>query len=243
MEINFKNALREVLVHEGGWADHPKDPGGATMKGVTLMTYRRHFGPEKSKDDLRSISEAELEQIYAIGYWDKCKCNSLPMGVDYAVFDAAVNSGPRRAAKWLQAAVGANQDGSIGANTLSKVDTFESITVSDNICDQRLTFLRSLSTWATFGRGWERRVEGVRKTAKKQAEPAETTTPSIDFDIIRLHSSGDWVKKLQHALGITVDGQFGNNTDSALRKWQQEHGLEADGVAGRMTYRVLGLIE
>ncbi len=88
-----------MLKHEGGWADHPKDPGGATMKGVTLATYRRHFGKNKSKRALRNISDDDLGQIYRSGYWDKCRCDRLPSGVDYAVFDAAVNSGPGRSVK------------------------------------------------------------------------------------------------------------------------------------------------
>jgi lysozyme family protein len=78
MKENFNSSLHHVLAHEGGWADHPKDPGGATMKGVTLQVYRNHFGADKTKDDLRNISDAELGQIYRSGYWDKCRCDDLP---------------------------------------------------------------------------------------------------------------------------------------------------------------------
>jgi len=165
MKNNFKSALKHVLVHEGGWADHPKDPGGATMKGVTLATYRRYFSEDKSKDNLHNISAEELEEIYRSGYWNKCRCDKLPPGVDYAVFDAAVNSGPGRGMIWLQAAVGAKQDGGIGPNTLSRVEEQDPLRVTDDMCDRRLTFLRSLSTWPTFGKGWGRRVEGVRTIA------------------------------------------------------------------------------
>jgi lysozyme family protein len=165
MEINFKNSLEHVLVHEGGWSDHPRDPGGATMKGVTLKTYRRYFGKEKSKEDLRNISDEELEQIYRTGYWDKCHCDELPTGVDYAVFDAAVNSGPSRSAKWLQAAVGTGRDGAIGSITLSAVKANNPIQITNEICDRRLAYLQSLDTWPTFGKGWERRVQGVRNYA------------------------------------------------------------------------------
>ncbi len=84
------------------------------MKGVTLATFRRHYGKQKTKKDLRNITTRQLQNIYRKGYWDKCKCDDLPAGVDYAVFDAAVNSGPGRSAKWLQGAVGAKQDGGIG---------------------------------------------------------------------------------------------------------------------------------
>ncbi|SDY77894.1 Glycosyl hydrolase 108 [Nitrosomonas halophila] len=91
MQDNFLNALEHVLAHEGGWADHPRDPGGATMKGVTLAVYQRYFGADKDKAALRAISDAELQHVYRTGYWEKCRCDELPNGVDYAVFDAAVN--------------------------------------------------------------------------------------------------------------------------------------------------------
>ena len=243
MKKNFKRSLKHVLVHEGGWADHPKDPGGATMKGVTLTTFRRHFGKEQSKTALRIITDEQLGQIYRSGYWDKCHCDKLPSGVDYAVFDAAVNSGPGRSAKWLQAAVGAKQDGGIGPRTLAKVKEHDSIQVSDNICDRRLAFLRSLATWPTFGKGWGRRVEGVRATALDMSDVKKPEiTPSVKYNTTRKGSTGLWVRKLQQGLEIHVDGKFGRNTETVLKAWQQEQGLEADGIAGRNTYRALGLL-
>jgi len=247
MKDNFKSSLQQVLVHEGGWADHPKDPGGATMKGVTLITFRRHFGEDKSKDELRSITDEQLNQIYRAGYWDKCHCDELPGGVDYAVFDAAVNSGPGRGAKWLQGTVGADQDGGIGPETLTKVKEHKPVQMIENMCDRRLTFLRSLTNWATFGQGWNRRVEGVRSSALSMAEgdgiSHEASAPTIEYVSVRSGSSGLWVRKLQAAINIPVDGIFGSGTEAALKAWQLENGLEADGIAGRDTYRSLGLIK
>jgi lysozyme family protein len=246
MERNFKNALLHVLVHEGGWANHPMDPGGPTMKGVTLITYRRYFGENKNKADLRNISDGELETIYDSGYWSKCRCSDLPFGIDYAVFDAAVNSGPGRGAKWLQASVGAEQDGSIGPETLSHVSAHDPIEVIEAMCDNRLLFLRSLSTWADFGTGWGRRVNDVRTTATIMAgrlpSGIETATPSGDYVTVKKGSNGSWVIKLQTLLGIQADGIFGKDTDTALKAWQAEHGMEPDGIAGRNTYRAMGLI-
>jgi len=248
MKTNFHNALQKVLVHEGGWADHPIDPGGATMKGITLLTYRRIFGNDKSKDNLRHIENNELELIYRSEYWDKCRCDDLPTGVDYAVFDAAVNSGPRRGVRWLQAAVNANQDGRIGPNTLANVAQHDPIQITNTMCDQRLSFLQSLSTWSTFGSGWRNRVEGVRVAAIAMAGDNivdamdVATVLEVDYDITKKGSDGDWVRRLQQALAIHVDGDFGNNTESALVAWQQQHGLLADGIAGRNTYRSLGLL-
>jgi lysozyme family protein len=209
------------------------------MKGVTLITYRRHFGQDKTVEDLRNIPDVELEQIYRSGYWRKCCCDDLPEGVDYAAFDAAVNSGPGRSARWLQAAVGAKQDGAIGPKTLARVKENDPAEVINAMCDRRLDFLRSLSTWSTFGRGWERRVEGVRTTALGLAG---AIIPSVDYETVRKGSTGPWVRTLQEALGIHVDGIFGSGTEAALKAWQEENGLEPDGIAGRNTYRALGLI-
>jgi len=246
MKINFESALQYVLVHEGGWANHPKDPGGATMKGVTLATYRRHYGQKMSKKDLRNISDAQLEKIYKAGYWSKCKCDELPAGVDYAAFDAAVNSGPGRSAKWLQGAVGAKQDGGIGPKTLARVKQLNPVQVSDDMCDRRLAFLQSLATWSTFGGGWGRRVEGVRIAAHAMAEGDGSLIadipPSVEYETTRKGSNGSWVRKLQEALEIQVDGKFGPATESVLKAWQKSHGLQADGIAGRATYRALGLL-
>ena len=246
MKDNFDTSLKHVLVHEGGFVNHPRDPGGATMKGVTLATFRRHFGASRTVDDLKNISDEQLGQIYRTGYWDKCRCDQLPSGVDYAVFDAAVNSGPGRSAIWLQGAVGAVRDGGIGPNTLTKVATHEPKAVVNDMCDERLAFLRRLPTFSTFGRGWTRRVAGVREFGLELAggafdnEPPDT--PSVDFDLVQRGSTGPWVVKVQEALEITADGDFGPKTEAALKAFQDAHGLEPDGVAGRVTLRALGLL-
>jgi len=240
MKSNFKQAIEHVLVHEGGWANHPRDPGGATMKGVTLATFRRHYGRTKSKTELRNITDDQLEKIYKEGYWDKCSCDKLPKGIDYAVFDAAVNSGPSRSAKWLQYAVGAKQDGGIGPKTLSKVKKYKPVQITNDMCDRRLSFMRSLSTWSTFGVGWARRVESVRSNAISMSQ--DKALESTNFKTVKKGSKGQWVEKLQLALEIHVDGDFGLQTEKTLKKWQKENGLEADGIAGRVTYRSLGLL-
>lgn len=174
---NFASALPEVLSHEGGWADHPRDPGGATQKGVTLATYRR-YRPGATKEQLRNISDAELQRIYRDGYWDKVRGDDLPSGLDFAVFDFAVNSGPGRAAKYLQALVGVAQDGAIGPKTLAAVAAYDPAKLIDRLCDRRMSFLRNLSHWGTFGKGWTRRVEGVRTVAKEMAARGPKPAPA-----------------------------------------------------------------
>lgn len=154
---NFNTCLDLVLVHEGGWADHPKDPGGATMRGVTLATYRR-YKPGATKAQLKAITTDELRRIYRDGYWLPVKGDALPWGVDYATFDFSVNSGPSRSAKHLQKVVGVKQDGVVGPNTLKAVAIADGKTVIQKLCASRMSFLKGLSTFSTFGKGWTRRV-------------------------------------------------------------------------------------
>lgn len=176
MDRNFQRALSLVLKSEGGWSDSPADPGGATMKGVTLATFRRYINPQGSKDDLRHITDAQLAKVYREQYWNAVGGDQLPDGVDYATFDMAVNSGPGRAARYLQSVVHANMDGAIGADTLAAVSKMPAGVVIDRLCDARLAFLQSLGTWGTFGKGWSARVASVRTEALKMT--AQTTQPA-----------------------------------------------------------------
>jgi len=167
MDSNFKQSLKSVLVHEGGWSDHNKDPGGSTMKGVTLTTYRTIYGQDKTKNELKNITDEELHNIYYNNYWLKASCDKLPLGVDYAVFDAAVNSGPRRARRWLQEAAGVSTDGIIGPKTLKAIEQIPEIKLIDTIIDTRLRFMQNLSIWKYFGKGWKKRIDRVRSTSIK----------------------------------------------------------------------------
>lgn len=177
MKSNFDHCLRLVLAHEGRWADHPKDPGGATMKGVTLATYRK-YRPGATKAQLRAISDADLAMIYRDGYWNKVKGDDLPAGLDLVAFDAAVNSGPGRGARWLQEALGVNPDGVIGPKTIAAAKDAHKEAVIDRACSIRLNWLRTLPHWPTFGKGWSRRVEGVRADAKAMAADHVTAPPA-----------------------------------------------------------------
>lgn len=168
---NFDEALKRVLIHEGGYVNHPKDPGGATNKGVTQRVYdgyRDRLGLKRQS--VRMISSNEVADIYKRQYWDAIRGNDLPAGVDYCTFDAAVNSGAAQAAKWLQRAVGATADGQIGEATLEAVRNAVPGKVIDASCDNRLAMLKGLKTWNTFGKGWSRRVADVRKVALDMAD-------------------------------------------------------------------------
>jgi lysozyme family protein len=162
-----------LAVHEGGYVDHPDDPGGRTNKGVTQEVYdayRSSRGLEPAH--VRDITRDEVEEIYRSEYWDAIRADELPAGVAYAVFDAAVNSGPARAARWLQKAVGAKVDGVVGRKTLAKTRAARPEAVIDSVCEKRLRFMRRLKHYDTFGVGWERRVSEVQQQALRWAKEA-----------------------------------------------------------------------
>ena len=159
MKENYPQALKQVLKYEGGYVDHPKDPGGPTNKGVTQAVYDNWRKSQNlSTQSVRAIADSEVAAIYKNLYWDRISGDNLPSGVDFAVFDFAVNSGVSRAAKTLQAVVGVTQDGVIGPATIQATKTYVAMTVTN----KRLAFLQSLSIWSTFGKGWSARIADVR---------------------------------------------------------------------------------
>jgi lysozyme family protein len=169
VKINFAQALGLTLRHEGGFVSHPKDPGGSTNKGVTLATFSLYLGRKATVDELKMISDTQLCEIYRKQYWDKVRGDDLPGGLDFCVFDFAVNSGPGRAAKMLQDLVGAEADGSIGHKTVAAVLEHVSRETLPKTIDQyqakRLHYLQALPHWDTFGKGWGRRVNEVLEEA------------------------------------------------------------------------------
>lgn len=165
----FDVALAEILRHEGGWVDHPKDPGGATNRGVTLATLSDWLGRLATKEEVKALTVADVAPIYRERYWNAVKADELPAGVDLMVFDLAVNSGPGRAAKFLQEVVDAAVDGQIGPGTLAKVNALHPLAVIDGMAQRRERFYRGLSAFDTFGRGWMKRLADVTAKAKEMA--------------------------------------------------------------------------
>ena len=165
MKSNYDKCLETILHHEGGYVNHPKDPGGETNLGVTKRVYQEHGGTK----DMKDLIVEDVAPIYKKGYWDKMKGDDLPGGLDLCVFDFGVNAGPGRAAKFLQQMIGTTVDGGIGPNTLAKVDEYvrengeaESINKYQSM---RQKYYEQLSTFSTFGKGWTRRVEETTKLA------------------------------------------------------------------------------
>lgn len=161
----FEACLDHVLQHEGGYVDHPRDPGGATNMGITIGTLSDWLGRPATRAEVRDLSRETAAAIYRARYWQAVQGDSLPVGLDLVLFDYAVNSGPGRAVRTLQAVLGVAMDGAIGPVTLAALAGRDREQLIREVCARRLAFLRSLSTYDAFGRGWERRVAAIEAAA------------------------------------------------------------------------------
>jgi lysozyme family protein len=168
-QSNFETCLALMLAHEGGFVNHPKDPGGMTNLGVTKRVWEEWVGHEVDEKQMRALTPETVAPLYKRKYWDAVRADDLVDGVDYCVFDVAVNSGPGRAIKFLQSCVGATPDGGFGPATLAAVREAEKdpARLIEMYCARRLEFLQSLQTFETFGKGWSRRVQEVKDKALK----------------------------------------------------------------------------
>lgn len=167
---NYEASLTRVLKHEGGYSNHPSDPGGATNFGITIANYARFKRRAVTAAEVRAMPLSDAKAIYKASYWNVLRCDELPAGLDYAVFDYGVNSGPSRAAKVLQRLLGLAVSGTMTDEVIAAAcDTSPSGLVA-KLCDERLAFLKSLKTWPVFGAGWGRRVSEVRRDALEMAK-------------------------------------------------------------------------
>ena len=184
MKANFSKALKAVLVHEGGYVNYPKDPGGATNFGVTQKVYNA-WRVKRGEDvrPVKQIDKAEVAEIYRKNYWDAVQGDDMPNGVDYVLFDGAVNSGPLQAIKWLQRSLDGYTgaiDGVMGLRTLRRVmEDDDNDALITRMCTHRMAFLKVLKTWPVFGKGWSKRVAGVEAMGLAMASGKQA--PKIAF--------------------------------------------------------------
>jgi lysozyme family protein len=172
---SYDEALRRLLIHEGGYTNHPADPGGPTNFGITIADYRKYVKPGATAADVKAMKLDEAKAIYRAKYWDAQRCNELPAGVDYAVFDYGVNSGIGRSGKVLRRALKLPDNISVvNDGVIAAARSADAKALVGALCDERLRFLQSLKTWAVFGAGWGRRVAEVKSVALALAAGAPT---------------------------------------------------------------------
>jgi lysozyme family protein len=146
----FDMCFDKLVAHEGGYVNHPNDPGGETKYGISKRAY--------PQVDIKTLTLADAKAIYRRDYWDRAQCDKLPHNIAYLVFDCAVNSGIGQAIRFLQRAVGVADDGVMGPVSVNAVNRMESGSLDARFLGQRLEFMTKLSTWDTFGKGWARRI-------------------------------------------------------------------------------------
>ena len=168
-DADWNACLAFVLAAEGGYVDDPMDPGGATNFGITLDVLRQWRHGPVTKDDVRTLGRDEAGAIYRTSYWNASRCPDLPAGVDLMVFDASVNIGNGRSARFLQEALGVAVDGSIGPLTLAAADGKPAACIIDDLARLRLAFYRSLPTYRRFGADWTARVAQAQAHALRMA--------------------------------------------------------------------------
>lgn len=239
---NYNACLAFTLRYEGGYVDHPRDPGGATNLGVTQRTLSAWRGWQVSKNEVRGLTRGEAAMIYRKQYWQAVSGDALPYGVDLAVFDYAVNSGPARAAKALQKALGTEPDGQIGIVTLDAMNGVDHVKIIGAICEERFAFVRRLSTFATFGKGWSARISAVKATALRmvtrapalpddpQPKPADPGK-AREADTATVSKKGFWEK-------LTAAGGVLATLGGALTDWKVAAVIVAGAVVGFIVWRM-----
>jgi len=170
MKENFDDCFAKVLQSEGGYVWDKDDRGGETNLGVTAGAWAAYTGKPVVSGEMKALTKDIVKPFYKQMYWDKVKGDDLPAGVDYAVFDFAVNAGVGRAAKFLQRSVGAVDDGVIGSGTLGLVAKADPQKLLNNFADQKQGFYNGLAmtnpSQQKFLKGWLARVDKVQDTAE-----------------------------------------------------------------------------
>jgi len=211
---NFDRSLKFTLIQEGNYSDDKGDPGGKTMWGITHMeydAYRQRKG--LPTQDVRQLTVEERDDIYRNQYWNACRCDELPSGVDLAVWDCAVNCGVTQAAKFLQRSLSVPADGHIGIITLEAAQKSSPVLLVHDFCERRREFYRMLSTFSRFGKGWLRRTDECEALAKQMVGVIPHVATSSDDGASIKASADDLAKPTaspQQSVSITTGAGIGS---------------------------------
>lgn len=177
MQSSYPTAIKNVLAHEGGYTNHPSDPGGPTNWGITIFDARKYWKAGATAADVKAMPLSVAQSIYERRYWDAQRCDDLPAGLDYSVFDYGVNSGTGRSGKVLRRICGLPDNTSaITQEVIDAVQKRDAATLIKAMNDERMRFLKSLKTWPVFGAGWGRRVSEVKALSLKMAGSLAAST-------------------------------------------------------------------
>ncbi|MDB5502812.1 MAG: hypothetical protein JWR89_2714 [Tardiphaga sp.] len=200
-QSSFEAALSRLLRDEGGYTDHPSDPGGPTNFGITLADARRYWKADASAADVRALPLSVAREIYRKRYWAALRCDELPAGVDYAVFDYGVNSGVARAGRVLRRRLGLpDSPASVDATVIAAARRADATKLVRALCAERLAFLKALKTWPVFGRGWSRRVAGVEAAALAMVTAASPAVAMSGWSRL-VAAAANWWRGVQKGEG------------------------------------------
>jgi lysozyme family protein len=174
MISNWDKSFNMVIAHEGGFTNDQRDKGnhlpdgreGCTMWGCTQAVWEKYVGHEVTQDDMKALKKEDVKPVYKRDYWDAVRGDDLPAGVDYAVFDFAINAGPGASRKMVQKALGVTADGSIGPATMKAIQSADGRQLLNAFSYAKTAFYKSLNTFPTYGKGWLKRVDDVQKSAE-----------------------------------------------------------------------------
>lgn len=155
--MTFDEIFDRLIGHEGGYVNHPSDPGGETNWGISKRAY-----PQLN---IATLTRDDAKEIYRRDYWQRGRMGEFDAAIAYQVFDIAVNSGIGTAIRLLQRAVGTAPDGNLGEITLAKINAMSRTDVISRLIAERLDFWTALSTWPAFGKGWARRAANTLRDA------------------------------------------------------------------------------
>lgn len=170
MLSNFQKSLNFALQSEGLYVDNPADPGGATMKGITLDNYRIFKkNSHLTANDLKNISDADVHDIYLSNFWNPARCSDLPSGIDYCVFDFAINAGVGRSIKTIQKCVGADIDGVLGSITIGLIGQADPVMLINQFSNEKEAYYQNIVAnkpgLSVFLKGWFNRIDQVKQRA------------------------------------------------------------------------------
>lgn len=229
MKDTYDDSLRRVLAHEGGYTNHPSDPGGPTNWGITIHDARMYWKRDAGAEDVRAMPKDVAKRIYKSKYWDVMRCDELPAGVDYAVFDFGVNSGISRSLKFLERIAGVPQDGKPDDLLIRTVANLPAPPIITELCDARLAFLKRLNTWTVFGAGWGRRVAEVKTASLKMASGSILPPPKPGKPSAKTEKPGTATKPIVKsktfwasvtAFLATIWGAVQTALETALTDWR-----------------------
>ncbi len=177
----FSDALPIVQKSEGGYVNHKNDRGGETNYGVTKATFleaKRQRILSKDIVNVANITKKDAEKVFKQMYWNKMHGDDLPRDLSIAVFDMAINSGPKTAIKTLQKVLGVSQNGTIGSETLLAINNYKGDLLDDYLKAREAKYLaivKKKPTQKVFIKGWLNRLKDLRKYIAKL--PPMTRTP------------------------------------------------------------------